>query len=177
MNLEIISRLDPGACRFDMRVDGAGSAKITMELLAGAMASLSAEQSEIVRAMVLHDANDVRRLIERVRGMIIDRPSKCDWHLLQIIPKIVIQSVIIPTLCPCCEGRGHLMEGAKLVDCYICSGTGKLKRTEAELEKMANVTRREWILMQEEYDRCIDIVHGWLGSATRIIKEQLDETY
>jgi len=170
MNLGSMARLEPAACSFEPRMDGGWIAEITMENLAGALGHMTTDQASLVRVIVLNDPKAYRHVLARVRGMLLSSLLSLDEQV--VLGKIIVQSVVMPSLCKTCTGHGQYMIDALVVTCPDCNGTGK--RHINGSEHGANSGIRNWGWYDEEYQRCRRVLFGWLKEAGRICQEEND---
>lgn len=167
--LGALSRMEPAAASFEMRVSGGWLPEITMEVLAGALGHMSVDQAAIARVLVLNDPRELRHVIARVRGMLLT--SRLEHDEQKRLANLVVESVIIPNLCGTCEGRaytGNDREHALKVVCPACGGTGRkvVRGSDFNFWKPA---------YEDDYQRCRDVLIGWIGGASRIMSNEMEE--
>lgn len=167
----MLSRLEPSACAFEQRVDGGWVAEVSMENLAGALGHMSADQSAIVRVIVLNDPRAYRYALSRVRGMLLTGLLALDEQ--QTLAEIILKSVVTPEICPTCEGRshtGHTKEMALMMTCPGCMGTGRRAHRGSDNPAWKHI-------FQAEYERCRAVLGGWIGEAGRIWRAEMEDNY
>lgn len=168
--LSALARLEPAASKFESRVDGGRIPDVDISLLAGALGRMTSDQSALVRVIVLNDPKSYRHVLARVRGMLLSSLLSLDEQV--VLGKIIMQSVIMPSLCKTCDGHSQHMHEARLIVCPDCGGTGK--RHLHGSEHGANAGIRNWAWYDEEYNRCRRVLFGWMKEAGRVMSEEMD---
>jgi hypothetical protein len=88
----------------------------------------------------------------------------------------VLAEIAAASHCTKCDGRGHLMENARIVSCQPCFGSGIIKFGDraraASIDRDESTYRRAWKPVYEWTERlCQDAV----GPASRSLREALDQ--
>lgn len=169
--MDALARLEPAACDFTPRVDGGWVAEINMENLAGVLGKMNEDQSSIVRVLVLNDTRSYRHVLARVRGMLLSSLLTLDEQVT--LGKIIVQSVVMPSLCKTCDGHSQHMHEARLIVCPDCAGTGQ--RHVRGHEHGANAGIYDWHRYERDYERCCRTLRGWISGAGSVWRHEMRE--
>jgi len=167
----MLSRLAPSSSQMEPRVDGGWVAEINMENLAGILGKMTADQSAIVRVLVLNDARSYRHVLSKVRGMLLSSLLSMDEQ--EALGKIIVQSVVMPSLCETCQGHAQHMRESLVISCPDCGGTGH--RHVMGHEHGMNEGIRDWHRFERDYERCCDTLRGWISGAGHIWSHEMNE--
>lgn len=161
--MEKLAKLNPKIMGWNQRTDGAGFGNLTGEEIAAALGSIRSDDgpSCLMRAKYCHDPRELRKLLARVKGSLI---TSCDVpdEMLAPMALLVCEEVIMPPLCPVCQGRKETIVNNLKIVCKNCDGGGVVRKSDGYMASHLSITVREW---QDKYLKqfalALDIAYGW----------------
>lgn len=143
---ELLKKLVPGTVNLKPRIGG--KIEISWEDIAGCLSKIDSHISDYARLKygINKTGQNLSSTFLALKLELENKPVAEEWPngKMNKLIKMVLLQEISPNICTTCQGTKSRKINSKIVECFSCSGTGRVKLTQSASAEFIGVDLRTY---------------------------------